>query len=239
MAQQNNTAISPPFVIVPRFLFTDSRFRELSSDAKLIYALLLDREALSQKNGWKDENGMVYIYYTVANLSEMINRSSMTVKRCMNDLVQCGLMRRIKQGFGRPSRIYVAHPDEGPILSPKTDQIGPSRGLNLISQEGTNLAPSKTNNSYTNKNQTKGEYVPSNAKVYGEYKNVYLTDEQYQALSDEFSDSYVNWIERLSEYMASTGKTYQNHLATIRRWSKNSQEPEKPVDYSYEKGESL
>ena len=55
---------------------------------------------------------------------------------------------------------------------------------------------------------------------YGLYKNVLLSDEDYQKLQQEFPHDYTERIERLSEYIASTGKKYKNHLATIRTWAR-------------------
>lgn len=55
---------------------------------------------------------------------------------------------------------------------------------------------------------------------YGIYKNVLFTDEEYQKLQEEFPHDYTDRIERLSEYIASTGKKYKNHLATIRSWAR-------------------
>ena len=56
---------------------------------------------------------------------------------------------------------------------------------------------------------------------YGMYENVLLTDDDYQKLQEEFPHDYSERIERLSEYIASTGKKYKNHLATIRNWARN------------------
>ena len=56
---------------------------------------------------------------------------------------------------------------------------------------------------------------------YGHYENVLLSDEEYQKLQDEFPNDYLDRIERLSEYIASTGKKYSSHLATIRSWARN------------------
>ena len=56
---------------------------------------------------------------------------------------------------------------------------------------------------------------------YGLYENVLLTDEDYEKLKAEFPHDYTERIERLSEYIASTGKKYKNHLATIRNWARN------------------
>ena len=62
---------------------------------------------------------------------------------------------------------------------------------------------------------------------YGMYENVLLTDEEYEKLQDEFPHDYIDRIERLSEYIASTGKKYKSHLATIRSWARKdtSQRP--------------
>lgn len=61
---------------------------------------------------------------------------------------------------------------------------------------------------------------------YGTYKNVLLTDEDMNKLKSEFPDDWRNRIERLSDYIASSGKTYKNHLATIRVWAKKDKERE-------------
>jgi Asp-tRNA(Asn)/Glu-tRNA(Gln) amidotransferase C subunit len=55
---------------------------------------------------------------------------------------------------------------------------------------------------------------------YGLYENVLLTDEDFQKLKEEFPHDYIERIERLSEYIASTGKKYKSHLATIRAWAR-------------------
>ena len=61
---------------------------------------------------------------------------------------------------------------------------------------------------------------------YGFYKNVFFTDEEYQKLQEEFPHDYSDRIERLSEYIASTGKKYKNHLATIRSWARKDKPKE-------------
>ena len=64
---------------------------------------------------------------------------------------------------------------------------------------------------------------------YGLYKNVLLTDEDLAKLQEEFPHDYSDRIERLSEYMASTGKSYKNHLATIRNWAKKDKLQGRPA----------
>jgi hypothetical protein len=59
---------------------------------------------------------------------------------------------------------------------------------------------------------------------HGYYKNVLFTDEEYRKLQEEFPHDYSDRIERLSEYIASTGKKYKNHLTTIRSWARKDKE---------------
>ena len=68
--------------------------------------------------------------------------------------------------------------------------------------------------------------APEETGTYGRYRNVKLTDTDLSKLKAEFPDDWQNRIERLSEYIASSGKTYKNHLATIRVWAKKDKERE-------------
>lgn len=76
-----------------------------------------------------------------------------------------------------------------------------------------------TKESSTNKPTTKESKRETRHK-YGEYKNVLLTDSDIEKLEEEFPTDWGERVERLSAYMASTGKTYKNHLATIRNWAR-------------------
>ena len=58
------------FYRIPKVLFTDERFKGISAEAKVLYGLLLDRMALSAKNGWMDKNGRVYIAYTIEDIMD-------------------------------------------------------------------------------------------------------------------------------------------------------------------------
>ena len=98
------------FYRIPRLLVTGEQFKELSIDAKLLYGLMLDRMALSAKNGWYDENGRVYIYYTLAEIMEALNCGHDRALRMLTELdgqKGIGLIERRKQGQGKPTKIYV------------------------------------------------------------------------------------------------------------------------------------
>jgi len=79
--------------------------------------------------------------------------------------------------------------------------------------------------------------------AYGRYKNVILTEMELSELQAELPDKWEYYIDRLSGYIASTGKKYKNHAATIRRWAADDTAkaaPKKGIpDYTYKEGESL
>ena len=98
------------FYRVPRLLVKDARFRELSSDAKLLYGLMLDRMSLSMKNNWHDDENRAYIYYTMENIMEDLGCAK---EKCAKVLAELdskkgyGLIEKKRQGLGKPDIIYV------------------------------------------------------------------------------------------------------------------------------------
>ena len=81
------------------------------------------------------------------------------------------------------------------------------------------------------------------ARAYGRYQNVFLTDEEMADLQASFPAVWEQYIEKLSEYMASTGKRYQSHAVTIRRWAgedaKKTITPSRNRDYSVKEDETV
>ena len=119
------------FYRIPRQLITGDTFKRLSTDAKLLYGLLLDRMGLSAKNGWYDELGRVYIYYTLDEIQEDMNCGHDKATKLLVELDSgkrgFGLIERIRQGLGRPAKIYVkrfttrAVPPPPPTPGPEPD----------------------------------------------------------------------------------------------------------------------
>lgn len=98
------------FYRIPRVLVTGERYRGLSTDAKLLYGLMLDRMGLSAKNGWLDEQGRVYIYYTIDEIKSDLCCGSTKAVKLLKELDTpngIGLIERRKQGQGKPACIYV------------------------------------------------------------------------------------------------------------------------------------
>lgn len=98
------------FYRVPRLLIKDERYRGLSSDAKLLYGLMLDRMSLSMKNGWMDDMNRAYIIYTIDNIMEDLGCSKPTCIKIIKELDSdsgIGLIEKVRRGLGKPDIIYV------------------------------------------------------------------------------------------------------------------------------------
>ena len=95
------------FYRIPRLLIKDQHFKGLSSDAKLLYGLMLDRMALSMKNHWLDNENRAYIIYSISNVMEDINCSKPTCVKIMKELDSFGLIERKRKGLGKPDIICV------------------------------------------------------------------------------------------------------------------------------------
>ena len=98
------------FYRVPRLLIKDERFKKLSSDAKLLYGLMLDRMSLSIKNKWFDDNNRAYIIYTINSIMEDLGcgkEKAVKVLAELDNTKGIGLVEKVRRGLGRPDIIYV------------------------------------------------------------------------------------------------------------------------------------
>ena len=115
---------------IPRLLVRSKKFKTLSTEAKLLYGLMLDRMGLSAKHGWYDELGRVYIYYTLDEIQTDLMCGHNKAVRLLAELDTgkdgFGLIERVKQGQGRPAKIYVkkfttTDVPEAPLSAPISD----------------------------------------------------------------------------------------------------------------------
>ena len=95
------------FYRIPKALFTASAYRGISTDAKVLYGLLLDRMSLSARNDWLDEQGRVYIVFTVEEVMDALCCADNKATRLLRELEGVGLIERKRRGLGKPSLIYV------------------------------------------------------------------------------------------------------------------------------------
>lgn len=96
------------FYRVPKALIKVDLFEKMSGDAKLLYAVLLDRMNLSLKNGWQDENGNAYIICTIDEIMDSIRCARQKAVKLLDELEhEYQLIERRRQGLGKPNLLYV------------------------------------------------------------------------------------------------------------------------------------
>lgn len=96
------------FYRIPKILFSQDKFWNASTDAKLLYGILLDRMNLSAKNGWLDEAGRVYIIFTIEEIKESLGCAEKKAVKLLDELEKkAELIERKRQGLGKPNLIYV------------------------------------------------------------------------------------------------------------------------------------
>ena len=98
------------FYRIPKALFTNDCSKDLSSDAKILYGLMLDRMSLSIKNQWFDEENRAYIYFSIEDIMELLNcgrNKAVKSLQQLDDEKGIGLIEKRRQGFGKVTIIYV------------------------------------------------------------------------------------------------------------------------------------
>lgn len=106
-----NDIISCDFLKIPKSLFANPKYKSLSSDAKLSYALLYDRLSLSKQNGWINENDEVYLIYTREEIADDIGITYKKAISAFKELVTAQLITEQRCGRGMPNRIYIVKPE--------------------------------------------------------------------------------------------------------------------------------
>lgn len=91
----------------PTLLIKDKKYRQLSNDAKLLYMYLFARCELSDKNGWRDDEGKTYIYCNRESMARFLGLSMPTTVKMFNQLVNSGLVRAVKKERSSSARLYV------------------------------------------------------------------------------------------------------------------------------------
>ena len=128
------------FYRIPKLLFTDERFKELSTDAKVLYGLMLDRMSLSSKNQWYDREKKVFIYFSLEDVMELLNCKKNKAIDTMKELDAekgVGLIEKVRQGQGKPTMIYVKNFMEKSEQKLEKQTSGEKQGISEVGK--TNL----------------------------------------------------------------------------------------------------
>ena len=104
------------YMPLPRFLFQDETLRDITNDAKVLYAMLLDRASISRQNGYVEPDGTIRLDVTVEQAQKRLHRSRQCVTRIFRELEYSGLIIRKKQGLGRPALITLNYPADAKLI---------------------------------------------------------------------------------------------------------------------------
>lgn len=150
---KDNEYLENSYYKIPQELFVSSLYKDkLNSNSKILYAFLLDRLSLSQKNHWIDAERNIYLIFTREEVQEKLDLSDKTVTKAFKQLNDVGLVQERRQGLGKPNLIYVGkiQHEETENLRFLTRKSYDSENEDITNLESENLRGINTNNIKTN-----------------------------------------------------------------------------------------
>lgn len=205
------------FYRVPRLLIKDERFKKLSSDAKLLYGLMLDSMSLSIKNEWFDEDNRAYIIYTIDSIMEDLGcgkEKAVKVLAELDSVKGIGLVEKVRRGLGKPDIIYVKNfaslaENVDEKKSENTDKITEVGKSDFKKSENrTSRSPEiepqevgESNPNYTNYNQTDLNYTEES------YINPIIQSDSGKKDTMDVMDDVQTYIELIKENIS-----YDHHM---------------------------
>ena len=143
------------FFRIPKALFQEQRFQDLSTDAKTLYGILLDRMSLSVKNEWFDKKGRVFIIFTIEDVKRTLRCADNKATRLLRELEEFGLIERKRRGQGKPCLVYVKNfSSESSKESVKNRDNDDSCGSKIACQEPVKSRGIKKKENKTEMNNT-------------------------------------------------------------------------------------
>jgi len=99
------------FYQIPKSLFKNPKYKSMSNTSKIMYAILKDRMGLSRKNKWNDGNGDIYLLFSQDDMADLLGVNKSTIVRNMKELTDSHLIDSVRQGLGKPNKIYINRPE--------------------------------------------------------------------------------------------------------------------------------
>ena len=224
---------------------------ESMQDGVLYSNILLKLYLKSLKHGGRlqlDED----IPYTAQMIATITRQQIGTVERALQIFLKLGLVEVLDSGTFYMSNIKLLIGQSSTEAERKRAARLQNKALSALRTSGGHLSdirPPEIEIELEKEIEIKREIEKVRPEMgrpshtYGRYQNVFLTDEELADLQVSFPAVWEQYIEKLSEYMASTGKRYQSHAATIRRWAgedaKKTVTPSRNRDYSVKEDETV
>jgi len=165
------------FFRIPKALFQEQRFQDLSTDAKTLYGILLDRMSLSVRNEWFDKKGRVFIIFTIEDVKRTLRCADNKATRLLRELEKFGLIERKRRGQGKPCLVYVKNfSSESSKESVKNRDNDDSCGSKIACQDPVKSRGIKKKENKTEMNNT----------------NLILSDESEKMKNRELLEEYFS-----------------------------------------------
>ena len=165
------------FFRIPKALFQEQRFQDLSTDAKTLYGILLDRMSLSVRNEWFDKKGRVFIIFTIEDVKRTLRCADNKATKLLRELEKFGLIERKRRGQGKPCLVYVKNfSSESSKESVKNRDNDDSCGSKIACQDPVKSRGIKKKENITEMNNT----------------NLILSDESEKMKNRELLEEYFS-----------------------------------------------
>ena len=220
------------FYQFPQWLLKEEPYKNLGDKAKLAYMLLFDRKTLSIKNKWYDDNGQVYMYFTIEQFMQELNCSNKAVLKAKKELVEAGLLEEVRQGRNKPNKLYINGREQSTFLEVNKVHTGSEQSTFL---EVNKVHAINTNN--INTNIPNNNYI--NSSLAKSLKRLNWLDEiqtqrimEYVGIDGMDIDVIQNAIERCADsnirnfnYLNSILKNWsQKGIKTLEQVAKDDEE---------------
>lgn len=211
------------FIKTPAILISSKLYQNLSLGAKMLYSILADRQSLSLKNKDKytDENGKIFLIYTIESLKDVLCLSKNTVIKYKKELIEFELLFERRMGQGLANRIYILKPNyqelakntrspriellETQNLDFKKSEICTSRSAKNEPLEVQNLDPNYTNINHTDSIYTnsinQSEEIDVDVIEYKKYKDLIYKNLNYEILELSLSKTEMEYLNQIIEVM--------------------------------------
>ena len=197
------------FYRIPKALFQNDYFKNLSSDAKILYGLMLDRMSLSIKNQWFDEQNRAYIYFSIEDIMELLNCGKNKAIKSLQELDQekgIGLIEKKRQGFGKTNIIYVKSfviPDKK--IAVQEDLPGTSQKFEIQTadekEDDTEVCKINFKKSQKQTSRSPENKLPEVCKSNTNYNNLSYNKEN-DTESDQIGSSQIRFIDGMATIQA-------------------------------------
>ncbi len=178
------------FFIIPKELCDEPKYGDLSAYAILLYGLLRDRNSLSTLNGWKDDNGEIYLFFSLEEISKKLHCKKDRAEKSVSELEKAGLVKKVRQGCNKPNKLYVVNilSDVGETEFRKSDLTLSGNPNNRLPEAG------KTDRNNTEKNNTEINNTNQSIIEYDMMMDTIKENIKYENIKHKYDDGILDQL---------------------------------------------